>query len=160
MADLYTGEELTRLRRTLHRVILFCVLPVTVALVISVVLCFFVSDTNATRLRNINIALSSVGGCVSLYLLLNAVLPRARRVSVVRQLAEGQPLTLYGTVTGIGEETTLKRGLIARPVSIRTDAGAERVLFWDTEKPCPLATGVTAAFRTVDNTVVGCEVAV
>lgn len=157
MADLYTGEEVTGVRRTLHREVLVCVLSLAVALVVCVILCFFVTDTNAKLLRNVNIALSSVGGCVSLYLLLNVVLPRAARLSVLRQLTGGQPQTLCGTVTGVGGKMTLRRGLTVRELTLRTES-AERTLFWDTEKPCPLTVGATVTVCTVENTVVGYEV--
>lgn len=158
MADLYTGEEVAGVRHTLHREILICVLSLAVALVVCVILCFFVTDTNAKLLRNVNIALSSVGGCVSLFLLLNVVLPRAARLSVLRQLTGGHPLTLCGVVTGIGGEITLRRGLTVRELTLRTES-AERTLFWSTEKPCPLTVGATVTVRTVENTVVGYEVA-
>ena len=158
MADLYTGEEVTGVRRTLHREILACVLSLAVALVVCVILCFFVTDTNAKLLRNVNITLSSVGGCAALFLLLNIVLPRAARLSVLRQLTGGQPQTLCGTVTGIGGELTLRRGLTVRELTLCA-GNAERTLFWDTEKPCPLTVGTTVTVRTVENTVVGYEVA-
>ena len=157
MVDLYTGEEMAGVRRTLHREILSCVLSLSLALAACVVLCFFVTDTNAKILRNVNIVLSSAGGCVSLFLLLNVVLPRAARLSVLRQLTGACTLTVCGVVVGVGGEMTLRRGLTVRELTLRTE-GTERTLFWDAEKPFPLAVGATVTVRAVGNTVVGYEV--
>lgn len=44
-----------------------------------------------------------------------------------------------------------------RELTLRTE-DTERTLFWDAEKPFPLAVGATVTFCTVGNTVVGYEV--
>lgn len=159
MENLFTGEELAHLRRDLHRQILFCILFPAMALVVCVVLCFFVTDENATPLLIVNIVLSSAGGCVSLFWLFNVVSPRAARCARVRELATGASQTVRGTVCGNGGELTLRRGLGTREVILRMEEGGERMLFWDTEKPSPPPVGERVILRVVGSVIVGCEVA-
>jgi len=158
MENLYTGEEIGGARNRLKRTVLACVLPPSATVIVSILLCFFVNDANAAALMYTDIALCSVGGCVGLYLLLNAVLPHRARLAVLRELAGGTPLTVRATVESFGSTLTRRSGLAVREVTVSTEGGGERILFWDTEKPCPLTVGQAAEFRIVDNTVVAYEV--
>ncbi len=158
MGNLYTGEEVSALRRKMQKSILWCVLSLSLALAICVFLCFFVNDENADALLAVNITLSSIGGCVSLYLLLNPVLYNSARYRKIRELTEQPTVTVDCIFCSYGEMLTYRKGFSAREIIVECMGGEKRRFLVDAEKNCPFKENDSVILSAVGNVAVGWEV--
>ena len=158
MNDLYSYHESEHLRLKKKKYVATSVGIFIAALAVSIVLCFFVTAGNATLLQVINIILCSLGGCASLFLLFNVILPLHNRQRYVSQVISGKKKSICGVVTKIGGLTTVSKNISAYEITVKTDDKTEILLYWDKEKEIPDIVGKNVSFETVQNTVFGYEV--
>ncbi len=130
-------------------------LSLSAAMAICVLLCFFVNDKNADALLAVNIILSSAGGCVSLYLLLNSVLYNSARYRRIRELTEHPAVTFDCIFCTYGETLTYRKGFSAREIIVECTGGEKRRFLVDTEKSCPFKENDSIIISAVGNVAVG-----
>lgn len=158
MNALYSYCELEHLIQKKKIYVVISVGVFIVALAVSIVLCFFISDSNATLLQVINIVLCSLGGCTSMFLYFNNILPLKNRQAYVRQIISGNKKSIGCVVIAIGGLITVSKNISAYEITVKTDDEAELLLYWDKEKEIPDIIGKNVSFEIVQNTVFGYEV--
>lgn len=156
--ELYREEDLQILRHRLVRCRLGCVLFVTVAFTVAIGLCFLVHDGNAALLRAVNVILTSLGVCASLYIGVEEIRPRRARIRYLTRMLTAPRHFVAGTLQDTGRIVTIAPAVTARVLDLTDDGGETFSLRWDTACPCPPLSGVRVVLGAVQSTVVAWEV--
>lgn len=155
MTALYTEKDLKKLGAQLKKYAIICAVPAAVAVVVGVVVCFFVTEANAAALKTFNIIFSCVGFCAALYVLFNYVLPVKAKKDFVFRMVNSNAKKARGKFVGKGRKITVEKHLTFFEIVIQDASGKEQVLYFDSEIPMPAFEGHVVEFSVVNNKIVG-----
>lgn len=154
MKQVYTADDVKKLNFVIRKFLIIAIALVILALGVGIATCFLVNDGNAMVLEIIDIALSSVCGCVAIYFLLNNITPaRAKKRYIVKAL-NSPAKTVRGRVMSKGREITAIKHMKFRELKVYDEEGNERVLYWDTANGEPEFEGHILEFKAVGNKIV------
>lgn len=153
--ELYSEEDVRELSSGMWKNAALSISLVVAAVAIGVVSCFFVTDANANILKYVNIALSSVCGCVALYVLLNGVAPKKARKNYISKVLDSESELLRGVVTGKGKTRIAAKYIKFCELFLTDEEGNERTIYWDMEIGEPEFEGAAVEFSIVKNKIIG-----
>lgn len=154
MNQLYNAEDFVGLRGVSKRYALVAAIVLAVALAVCTSVCFFVNDGNVTWLKVINIVISSIGGCVSIYLLFDKIIPSFARADYIDKILSSTSQSVVGVVENTGRVSTVAKYVSATELKLSDDNGRTVVLYWDCNFDCPDFDGLRVAFSIVQNRIV------
>ena len=155
MNMLYTKEDVANLKKRMWKYAAICIAVVTVAVAVGVVTCFLVNDSNAKWLKIIDIVLTSLCGCVALYLLFNHVTPIRARKNYIEKMLNSTAKTVRGRVTGKGKKITTVKYINLSELRLNDEEGKEVILYWDEDCNEQNFEGHVVEFKVVNNKIVG-----
>ena len=158
MKELYADERFASPGSAVRRDIMAAAGVFAASLAICMAVCFFVDETNATRLMLLNILISGTGGCVALYWLFDRILPSVARQKYLAHLLSAARTTVEGYVEDTGRDATVARYISARELRLTDQKERVSLLYWDLAVPLPALGGQYVTFRTVQNRIVAYEV--
>lgn len=158
ITELYKTEDIEMLKSRVRKYALLCTLVIAVAVFVSVAMCFLVTEENAMALKIVNILVCCAGGCVSLYLILNCILPPYHREKYISRIMSGSRRSICATVTGTGRSITVSKDILCCEINLALTEDSETVLLCDAELDLPDMIGKEVEFIIVQNKIVGYEV--
>lgn len=159
MKQLYSDEDFVRLRTVGKRYIFISVAVLVVCFAICIAVCFFANDNNFAWLEATNIAISSIGGCLAIYLLFDKTVPYFARADYVDKLLSSTTQSIVGVVKYTERVSTVAKHVSANELQLTDDDGRTMVLYWDDCLDCPDFDGRRVTFDVVQNRIVAYEVA-
>lgn len=155
MNMLYTKEDVVGLKSRMWKFAAICISAVVGAIAIGVVICFLVNDDNAKWLEILNIILTAVCGCVSLYFLFNYVLPIRARKNYIEKMLNSTSKLVRGRVLGKGKKRTAVKHVNLFELRLADEEGKEIILYWDSDIAEKDFNGHIVEFKVVNNKIIG-----
>ncbi len=152
---LYSEVDTRELSLKLKRDVFICVILLIVAVTVGIFTCTFVTDDNAMLLKIINIVLSSVCLCITVYFILNRIVPISAKRTYIEKLLHTDPSTVCGKVTDGGKKITAMKRMEFIETCVLNEDGKELILYWDSAIAKPDFVGHTVNFYVVNNKIVG-----
>lgn len=152
---LYSKEDVEKLSSLMWKYAALCIALVVIAVNVSVIFCFFVTDDNANMLKNINIILCSVFGCVALYFLFNGVTPVRAKKNYVEKMLNSPCKKVRGRVIDNGKDITAVKHITLSEIRLTDENGKERILYWDKQIALPEFASHFVELEVVNNKIVG-----
>lgn len=152
---LYSIDDVKTLKSRMWIYGVVCIALVAVAVAVGVVTCFLVNDDNAKWLKIIDIVLTSLCGCVALYLLFNYVTPIRARKNYIEKMLNSTSKTVRGRVTGKGKKITTVKYINLSELRLNDEEGKELILYWDEDVGEQNFEGHVVEFKVVNNKIVG-----
>ena len=155
MNMLYTKDDVKTFKSRMWIYAVVCITVVVIAVGVGVVTCFLVNDSNAKWLKIIDIVLTSLCGCVALYLLFNYVTPIRARKNYIEKMLNSTSKTVRGRVTGKGKKITTVKYINLSELRLNDEEGKEVILYWDEDCGEQNFEGHVVEFKVVNNKIVG-----
>lgn len=152
---LYTKDDVKTLKSRMWRYAAICIAVVVIAVAVGVITCILVNDSNAKWLKIIDIVLTSLCGCVALYLLFNYVTPIRARKNYIEKMLNSTTKTVRGRVTGKGKKITTVKYINLSELRLNDEEGKEIILYWDEDCGEQNFEGHVVEFKVVNNKIVG-----
>lgn len=154
MTELYSEKELHRLKLNLRKYLCISAVILFAFVAVCLTLCFFVTDSNVTAMKAVNITVSIFGGCTVLYILFNKILPTNSRKVFTKQIISEPRSVICGTVIGTGKTITVSKRISAEEIYLNTAEGANISVLWDCAKDLPDFIGKEVEFVTARDKIV------
>lgn len=154
MTELYSNQQLSAIKSAIKRFACAAVAIFIFTFAICTIVCFLVNRNNAVWLKSINIVVSTVGGCVAIYLIFNTVLPLVAQKNDVQWLLYSVRKTIVGIVEITDVQLTVSKHISVRELNVTTENSDKIILYWDNAIPFPNINGKQVVFHVVNNRIV------
>lgn len=146
IVELFSDEDLARLRRQIRRRWAAHGLLAIVALAACVVMIARTDTANAARMELATIIVSTLAGWIVIYGTLFVVVPRQRELRHAMMLRSEARQEVSGAVTVTGAQVAIRKSITARGVEVRGDTETQNLLVCQTRADALAASGATKLY--------------
>ena len=157
MKVVYDENKAAEYKKMLKKYIPIAVIPFVLAVVASVVMCFFVTEDNVLAVR---IAIESacvLTGWLSITVFFVRIRPISIKKNLIVMISEHQPTTFVAEIISADKKVTTNDGVKVKEVAVRHD-GKRKVVYLDDETETEFVEGDRVQFTIAYNYVCRYEV--